>query len=255
MNVFEDYADYYELLYQDKDYHGEAKFIQNILLTYAPKACQLLELGCGTGKHATLLAEKGFQVHGVDRSARMLQQANNNLLQILPEIATNLQFTNGDIQHIRLNQKFDAIISLFHVMSYQVTNENLLATFATVKEHLNPGSIFVFDVWYGPAVLNEQPMVRVKRVENEHIKITRVAEPALYPNENTVDVNYDFFIEDKQKNIFKQLNETHHMRYVFKSEVEFLAQKFDLKVVDCKEWMSDRVPGFNTWSVYFVIAN
>ncbi len=255
MNVFADYADYYELLYQDKDYHSEVKFIQKILSIYAPNAHQLLELGCGTGKHATLLSEKGYQVHGVDRSIKMLQQAEANLLQIPPEIARRLNFTEGDVQQVRLNQKFDAILSLFHVVSYQIENKNLLDTFATVKEHLNPGGIFVFDVWYGPAVLNKQPTVKIKRVENEQIKITRIAEPALFPNENIVDVNYLFFIEDKQGKKSKQLKETHQMRYIFRSEIEFLAQKFDLKVVDCKEWMSDQEPSLNTWGVYFVIMN
>lgn len=255
MNVFANYADYYELLYQDKDYYGEVKFIQKILSTHAPNAHQLLELGCGTGKHATLLAEKGYQVHGVDRSIKMLQQAEANLLQSSPEIACRLKFTEGDIQQVRLNQKFDAILSLFHVVSYQIENKNLIDTFTTVREHLNPGGVFVFDVWYGPAVLNEQPTVKIKRVENEQIKIMRIAEPALFPNENVVDVNYLFFIEDKHKNISEQLKETHRMRYIFRSEVEFLAQKFDLKVIQCKEWMTDREPGLNTWGVYFVIMN
>jgi SAM-dependent methyltransferase len=255
MNVFADYANYYELLYRDKDYPKEVNFIQEILSTYAPNARKLLELGCGTGKHATLLAEKGYQVHGVDRSFEMLQQANTNLMQISPEIAPSLKFTHGDIQQVRLNQKFDAILALFHVVSYQIENKNLLATFATVKEHLNPGSIFVFDVWYGPAVLNNKPTVKIKRVENEQIKITRIAEPVLFPNKNIVDVNYLFFIEDKQGSISEQLNETHHMRYLFMSEIEFLAQKFDLRVIKCKEWMSDREPGLNTWGVYFIIAN
>jgi SAM-dependent methyltransferase len=255
MNVFADYANYYELLYQDKNYDEETKFIQTILLTYVPQAQLLLDLGCGTGKHATLLAEQGYNVHGVDRSIKMLQQAEKNILQTSPKVAHSLKFTQGDIQQIRLNQKFDAILALFHVVSYQIDNISLIATFATVKEHLNPGSIFIFDVWYGPAVLNDQPTVRVKRVENEQVKITRIAEPVLFPNENMVDVNYLFFIEDKEKNISEQLNENHRMRYIFKSEIEFLAQKFDLKVIECREWMSDREPSLNTWGVYFVITN
>lgn len=255
MNVFADYANYYELLYRDKDYAEEASFIRKILSTYVPQSQKLLELGCGTGKHATLLAEQGYTVHGVDRSIKMLQQAEANLLQIPPKISRRLKFTEGDIQQVRLNQKFDVILSLFHVVSYQIENKNLIDTFTTVKEHLNPGGIFVFDVWYGPAVLNEQPTVKIKRVENEQIKITRIAEPVLFPNENVVDVNYLFFIEDKQNNIFEQLKETHRMRYIFRSEIEFLAQKFDLKVIECKEWMTDREPGLNTWGVYFVIMN
>jgi SAM-dependent methyltransferase len=255
MNVFEDYASYYNLLYHDKDYAGEAKFIQKILLTYAPGACQIMELGCGTGKHAVLLAAQGYQMYGVDQSVEMIQQADANLVQFPSEIAHKLKFTRGDIRNFRTPQKFDAVLSLFHVVSYQVGNEDLLATFATVKEHLSPNGIFVFDVWYGPAVLNNQPAIRIKRAENEQIKIARIAEPTLYPNDNIVDVNYHFFVEDKRQNTFKQFQENHRMRYLFKSEISFLAQEFGLKVIACREWMSDRDPGFDTWSVYFVIMN
>jgi SAM-dependent methyltransferase len=245
MNVFEICASYYDLLYQDKDYIGEIEFIQKILLTYAPNARQILELGCGTGKHATLLAAQGYQVHGIDQSVKMLQQANANLAQVSHEVARNLKFTHGDIQHFRAQQKFDAVLSLFHVVSYQVENEELLAAFATVKEHLNLDGIFVFDVWYGPAVLNNQPTIRIKRVENEQIKIARIAESTLYPNDNIVNVNYQFFVEDKKQKTFKQSQENHRMRYLFKSEVSFLAQKFGLRIIACKEWMSDRDPGLD----------
>jgi SAM-dependent methyltransferase len=255
MSAFADYANYYELLYRDKDYAKEAEFIQKILLNYVPQAQLLLDLGCGTGKHATLLAEHGYKVHGVDQSENMLQQANANILQIAPKLAGNLTFTHGNIQNVRLNQKFDAVLSLFHVVSYQTRNENLLATFATVKEHLKPRGIFVFDVWYGSAVLQNQPSVKIKRVEDEKIKITRIAEPTLHPNENTVDISYNFFIENKQLKTFIQLQENHHMRYLFKSEIILLAQQFDLKVIECKEWMSNQEPSLDTWSVYFVITN
>jgi SAM-dependent methyltransferase len=255
MNVFENYASYYNLLYHDKDYAGEAKFIQKILLTHAPAARQILELGCGTGKHAVLLAAQGYQIYGMDQSVEMIQQADANLAQVSPEIAHNLKFTHGDIRNFRIPQKFDAVLSLFHVVSYQVENEDLLATFATAKEHLSTDGMFVFDVWYGPAVLNDRPTIRIKRVENEQIKIARIAESRLYPNDNIVDVNYQFFIEDKRQNIFKQFQENHRMRYLFKSEISFLAQKFGLRIIDCKEWMSDRDPGLDTWGVYFVIMN
>ena len=71
--------------------------------------------------------------------------------------AGGLTFTTGDIRDIRLNQRFDVVIALFHVISYQTTNDDVTAAFQTARQHLNPGGIFIFDVWYGPAVLTERP--------------------------------------------------------------------------------------------------
>jgi predicted TPR repeat methyltransferase len=70
--VFDDYARYYNLLYRDKDYHAEADYVAGLIHRFNPTAQSILELGSGTGIHASLLAEKGFLVHGIERSAEML---------------------------------------------------------------------------------------------------------------------------------------------------------------------------------------
>ncbi|WP_341999478.1 hypothetical protein [Chlorogloeopsis sp. ULAP02] len=66
MSVFGNYARYYDLLYRDKDYVGEALFIRRLIQNHAPEAQDILELGCGTGNHAVLLAKEGYKVHGVE---------------------------------------------------------------------------------------------------------------------------------------------------------------------------------------------
>jgi SAM-dependent methyltransferase len=255
MKVFNNYARYYDLIYRDKDYVGEAQFIHKLIQTYAPNTQTILELGCGQGKHAVLLAKEGYQIHGVDLSHEMLQKANNSISLLPTDLASRLKFSQGDIREVRLNQTFDVIISLFHVISYQTTNEDLLAAFATVKEHLNPGGIFIFDVWYGPAVLTEKPTTRIKRVEDEKIQVTRIGEPILYANENLVDVNFQVFIKDKSSGTVEELQETHKMRYLFKPEIEFFCSANQLVSVQSGEWMTDKQPGLNTWGVYFIVRN
>jgi SAM-dependent methyltransferase len=252
MTVFGNYARYYNLLYRDKDYAGEATFIHQLLQTHAPSTQSILELGCGTGTHALLLAKEGYDVHGVDLSAQMLRQASDRLFQLPQELASRLAFSHGDIRTIRLDQQFDAIISLFHVFSYQITNEDLTAAFATAKTHLKPGGVFIFDCWYGPAVLSDRPTVRVKRLEDEAISITRIAEPMMHPNRNIVDVNYQAFIKDKNTGAFEQVQETHRMRYLFKPEIDLLLIYSQLELIEFREWMTSREPGFDTWGVYYV---
>lgn len=255
MTVFGDYSHYYDLLYRDKDYMGEAQFIHQLIQSHAPNSQTILELGCGTGHHATLLAQKGYKLHGIDISQEMLNHANNRRSQLTTELASNLQFTHGDIRQIRLNQKFDVVIALFHVISYQTTNTDLQAAFTTAKEHLKPNGIFIFDVWYGPAVLTDPPVVRVKRLEDDLLQITRIAEPVIYPNQNCVDVKYDIFIKDKKINRITQLNETHKMRYLFKPEIEFLLNKLQLQISEYQEWLTNHTAGINTWGVYFLVKN
>ena len=252
MSLFGNYARYYDLLYRDKDYVGEAQFLQKLVQTYAPSTNSILELGCGTGMHALLLAKAGYRMHGVDLSTEMLQWATERLSQLPAELVSRLKFSPGDVRTVRLDKQFDAALSLFHVMSYQTTNEDLRAAFATAKAHLKPGGVFIFDCWYGPAVLSDRPTVRVKRLEDEEIAVTRIAEPVLYPNENSVDVNYQVFIRQKDTGAVEELQEVHKMRYLFKPEIEFLCTRAGLEYVESHEWMTNYEPGFNTWGVYFV---
>jgi SAM-dependent methyltransferase len=255
MTVFGNYARYYDLLYQDKDYVSEAEFIHKLIQTNAPDANTILELGCGTGNHAMLLAKAGYQVHGVDLSTEMLGCASDRTDQLSPELAARLQFSQGDLRQLRLDRQFDVVVSLFHVISYQTTNEDLLAAFETAKTHLKPGGVFIFDVWYGPAVLSDLPTVRIKRLEDQSIKVTRIAEPVIYPNANLVDVNYHIFIKDINSSTISELNETHTMRYLFQPELKILVDQLQMQIIEVREWLTDRQPGFNTWGVYFVIRN
>jgi SAM-dependent methyltransferase len=255
LTTFNNYARYYDLLYRDKDYTAEAEFIDRLIQTQAPNTSTILELGCGTGNHALLLATAGYCVSGVDLSAEMLEYAQARCDRAKPELAARLQFSQGDLRQVRLDLKFDAILSLFHVISYQTTNEDLLAAFTTAKIHLKPGGIFIFDVWYGPAVLSDPPTTRIKRLEDPSIQVTRIAEPIMYPNENLVDVNYQVFIKDKTSGAIGELTETHRMRYLFRTELELLLSQLRLHIIEEREWLTNARPGFKTWGVYFIVGN
>lgn len=252
MSVFGDYSRYYNLLYKDKDYAKETEFICQLLQQYAPNCLSILELGCGTGKHAQLLAERGYTVHGVDRSYDMLEQAEKALKDLPEDTASRLSFSQGDIRTLRLDRQFDVIVSLFHVISYQTTNQDLQQTFTTAKTHLKPKGLFLFDAWYGPAVLSDPPTVRVKRLEDDMIHVTRLAEPELHPNDNLVHVNYHIFIKDKIHEAYQELHETHTMRYLFVPETEQFFHHSNMQFIRAREWMTDREPGRDTWGVYFL---
>lgn len=107
--------------------------------------------------------------------------------------------------------------------------------------------------WYGPAVLTDKPVTRIKRLENESIKVTRLAEPVLHAGENIVDVNYDVFIEDKASKEVVEKKELHKMRYFFDTELEMICEKIGFRAEKKCEWMSDKNPDFNSWNVVWVL--
>ncbi|PYV67080.1 MAG: SAM-dependent methyltransferase [Acidobacteria bacterium] len=252
MSIFEGYSKYYDLLYGDKKYSAEAAFVLELVRRHRPNASCLLELGCGSGGHALLLAQSGINVCGVDRSPWMVEMARCKLETIPGDIRQRLTFLQGDLRHIRLEKRFDAVIALFHVMSYQVTNTDVADAFRVAREHLNPSGVFLFDCWYGPGVLSDPPAVRVKRW-NDHVRrITRISEPVMHASQNVVDVNYTLVICDHDGNNLEELKETHRMRYFFVPELEMFASQAGLRIIESREWMAGKEPDFSSWNACFV---
>jgi len=242
--VFNAYSHYYDLLYCDKDYVAETNYIVGLLDRYGVTGKELLEFGSGTGKHGRLLAERGCDVTGIERSTEMVAQA---------EAAPGFLCQQGDICTVQLGQTFDAVLSLFHVVSYQTTNDAVQAVFARAAEHLEAGGLFVFDVWYSPAVYAQRPEVRVKRMADEALEITRFAEPALHPNENRVDVNYTIFARNLASGAIETMTETHPMRHFSLPELDLLAQMNGFVLLGAEEFLTGTAPSEATWGVCVIL--
>lgn len=244
MKVFDTYAKYYDLVYKDKDYLSEADYIDALISKHAPGSKTVLDLGCGTGRHDFILAEKGYKVTGIEKSKSMFEIANGNV----SGKNGKLSFLNGDIRSFELDRKFDVIISLFHVMSYQTTNKDLSSAFLNALNHLEKDGIFIFDFWYGPAVLWEKPEVRIKKYSCEDYTVERKAVPEIRINENIVDVNFDITVDNKADGRREKIFEKHSMRYFFLPEIEMMLNDAGLKIRYCSEWMTGKELNEKSWS-------
>ena len=250
--VFDAYSEYYDLLYTGKDYSAEVAYIDILIKRHAPAAKHILELGCGTGAHAEHLARMDYHVRGIDMSEGMIERAQRRLATLPDDIAQRLSFSVSDIRSVRLEKTYDIAIALFHVMSYQNTNRDLMKVLQNAYDHINNNGLFLFDYWYGPSVLTKLPETRVKRFENDAIHVTRIAEPEMHFNRNAVDVNYTVIVKDKHSDAIKELTEKHSMRYLFLPEIEqFAGPRFIVE--GYYEWLKDSVPNHHNWTALTVL--
>jgi SAM-dependent methyltransferase len=171
---FDRSAAVYDLLYADLDTADEV----SALLARLPGVRSVLDLGCGTGRHASELARRGLEVVGVDRSAAMVERAR----------ARGIDASVGDLASVRLGRNFDAVIAMFHVFAYATTEDELASFVATARAHLEPGGLLFFDTWSAAAVRESPPEVREKVVDG----VTRRAFPTV--RGELVEVRYEYVL-------------------------------------------------------------
>ena len=163
-----------------------------------------------------------------------------------------ISFSVADIRKYETVRKYDAVISLFHVMSYQNSNEDILHALISARKALELGGIFLFDVWYGPGVLSDKPAMRVKEVEDEKNRLIRIARPVMYDKENKVEVQYEVFVVNKKTNEIKTIQEVHSMRYFFRPELELLLQEAGFELMDNLDGQSLQETNYDSWTSYFI---
>ena len=243
-NLFDGIARFYDLLYGDKDTKKEVLYIKKLIDEYSKSTEFILELGSGTGRHGFELAQMGYQIDGIERSKLMVKAAKT---------CEGFSVIEGDIKNLSLSKYYDCVISIFHVMSYQIFNNDVEKVLNNAYRHLNKGGLFIFDFWYGPAVLNIKPSTRIKTLSDDEFDITRIANPICNSIANRVDVNYDFFVEDKVNQNFSKFKELHPMRYFFLPEMELFSSNSGFEILSAEEWLTGEVPSNDTWGVCLVL--
>jgi SAM-dependent methyltransferase len=193
----------------------------------------------------------GFDVHGIEKSSEMASIAGP----VTARGGKPGSFTCdvGDLRVVRMGRTFDAVISLFHVMSYQTANEDLAAAFKTAAEHLGHGGLFLFDVWHGPAVLATPPSIRTKEAANERYRLKRVARPQTTESDATVKVFYELDCEDVETGKRIQINEEHVMRYLFPDEIDAIGKAAGFTLVVTEEFLTGKTPTADTWGVCYLL--
>jgi hypothetical protein len=161
--------------------------------------------------------------------------------------------TQGDCLDTILGNDFDVSVALFHVLSYQTRDEQILAMLTNAHQQLISDGLFVLDYWYSPAVWSIGPSLRVKRVQNQNLSITRIAEPESHREKSLVRVHYQTFVENLNTHKISKIEETHEMRSFDIIEIESFSKKTGFSLIHSEEWMSGKTPSYETWGVCSVL--
>jgi len=241
------YAEAYDTIYHDKDYGAECNLVERLFTREAATPVRdVLDLGCGTGRHAELLADRGFEVVGVDRSPHMIEQARARAAH--GRDSRSPLYHVADLRTFRSDRRFDATLMMFAVLGYQLEDDDVLTALQTARVHLRNGGLLLFDCWYGPAVVHQRPSDRTKSVECSGGQLIRTSTSRHDLQQRRITVQ--FHVERTGDAGKQRVDETHCMRYFSAEDLDgFLNQTgFSLLRIGAMPDF-DQDPDETTWNV------
>lgn len=165
--MFSESAEFYDLIYSTfKDYAGESAQIATLLRRLNPQGQTVLDVACGTGEHARLLAAQGFVVDGLD-----LDRA---FVRIAAQKHPAGRFFEADMSAFHLSRRYDAVLCLFSSIGYLQTLERVTRALTCFREHLAPGGVIIMEPWFAPGTLDTARVSRHSGDANG-IRVSRVS--------------------------------------------------------------------------------
>ncbi|WP_313585087.1 class I SAM-dependent DNA methyltransferase [Lacrimispora sp.] len=142
MEAYTSFAEVYDRFMDNIPYKDWSEYVTGLLNEYGIRDGLILDLGCGTGSLTELLADRGYDMIGVDNSEDMLQIAMEKREKSEKDILYLMQ----DMREFELYGTVRAIISICDCMNYILEYEDLVEVFRLVNNYLDPGGIFIFDL-------------------------------------------------------------------------------------------------------------
>lgn len=138
-DLYTDLARYYDLIYAWKDYEKDVERLEELLgANKTSSGNRLLDVGCGTGNHLTLLRDR-YDCVGIDTSDEMLEVAREKL--------PGTKLLNADMMEFDLGERFDVVICMFSTLGYATTLGELGKVAANIERHLVDGGVAVVEPW------------------------------------------------------------------------------------------------------------
>ena len=142
MDAYHNLAVSYDRLTNDVDYASTVAFYNDILRREGLNPRTAVDLACGTGSVAAILAEQGLQVIGVDMSEEMLTVAAEKTA----AMENPPRFVCQKLEKLWLPRGVDLAVCALDSLDYITDPDNCAEAIRRVYKALNPGGIFIFDV-------------------------------------------------------------------------------------------------------------
>lgn len=243
MESYKDFAQIYDLFMNDVPYKKWVLYLKRIWNKYNFNPKLIAELGCGTGNITIQLANKNYDMIGIDISEDMLAIAKQK------SEGLNILYLSQDITHFELYGTVDCIISLCDSLNYILKTNDLFKVFKLVNNYLNPKGLFIFDInteYKFKNILGTNTFAETKS------NAAYIWENFYNKNKKINEYYLNFFIKQTQTN-YKRFKEIHYERAYSINTIKKLLKKSNLKLLAVYDAFTFNKPKKDSERIYFVV--
>jgi SAM-dependent methyltransferase len=184
----------------------ECDFLENVFEKFCQeKPIDILDIGCGTGNHSIVLADRNYRMVGIDQSKNMIEEAIRK-----SQHTKNVLFKVQNMKKIRFSKKFDCAFCLFNSFGYLTDETDLIQFFSSLHKSLKPNSMFIVEFWNIASIKSSSYKNWTKR-ENDSLILYRLEETQVELETNVLESKKEFIILNN-KEVVDNFKETHRLR-------------------------------------------
>ena len=218
MEAYTSFARVYDMFMDNVPYEVWGRYIVEKLRANGIDSGYVVDLGCGTGKLTTLLADAGYDMVGVDNSAEMLEIAGERQEE---EERNDILYLFQDMQELELFGNIRAVVSVCDSMNYIMEPEDLKKVFGLVKEYLAEDGVFIFDL---NTVHKYRDLMGECTISENREESSFIWENYFYEDEMVNEYDLTLFIRE-ESDLYRKYEELHYQKaYELEQVKELLLQ-------------------------------
>ena len=244
MEAYTSFARVYDTFMDNIPYEEWCEYLTGLLREYNVDEGLILDLGCGTGSVTELLAEKGYDMIGVDNSEEMLEVAMEKRVESGYDILYLLQ----DMREFELYGTVRAVVSICDSINYITDPEELLDVFRLVNNYLDPGGVFVFDF---NTLYKYQEVLGDRTIAENREECSFIWDNYYYEDERINEYELSLFIRE-ENDLYRKYEETHYQRAYTLEEMVNLVKRSGLEFVAAYDAFTREVPSDTSERIYII---
>jgi SAM-dependent methyltransferase len=212
------YVNNYDALYKDKNFEAEADALELIFKRDGQFAIHsILEIDCATGNHLIPLTLRGYQTAGLERSRAMVEIAYDKF----EKLGLKSDLYPGDARNFDLDRTFDVALMMLDTIGFQNTNDQLADSLQSIRRHLNPSGLFIFEFCYAPTAIRSGNHETPLHVITKGGEIRGKSSRRIELKKNRVFEQLDFDVKQGGQ-VVESVQEENVYRYFTPLEIEYL---------------------------------